>query len=371
MIEGIISSIIATILVAVGVFLYRKGYFLEWYDLLLRKLSTSVNVREIDNKRLNRIRKLLIRKLISDQTRKGIHYGQFGKSAANLESAKYQGNPENLAIKPRIYLTFWPGVILKKHNLAPRALHLAIKGIQKLYHNNRITVSQSLSSGMLPDKQPVMISYRHTMCGALFLYYHLSWNSVTRGVVDLMIDRRNKWQNSDGGWAHSDREVIESDLWGSVYAIQLLQILNQSEGVYSAILRKDAEQALKDTLEYFKNEWVTSKWTYGGACAEENAVNLFIDIAPILKIYDLDLYTEVLNHLLNWLSPAYDLSEAYIAICSGIPKPRLCARMAYALYKAGQSKVIWIPLFKNAISDNLDDFISTEIAFLIDLCYEY
>jgi len=131
MIVGIFSSLLATVITVMVAYLWKAGYFHEGRDAFCdrfyrRQLQSATPLQKIPQ-----IRRRLVRKLVRDQSRKGIHFGQFGRSASISESAKYQRNPEDLSVKPRMYLTYWPGTVLQAHNLAPRAVRLAVKGVQR------------------------------------------------------------------------------------------------------------------------------------------------------------------------------------------------------------------------------------------------
>lgn len=371
MIEGVVSSVLATMLVAAVAYLYRHGYLAEWWYVVSEWFPGHVVDSREPQLSVGKFRRSLIRRLVHDQSRTRIHRGQFGKSTSLAEITKYQKNPEELASKPRMYLTFWPTVILKSRDLAPRAVRLAVEGVRQLYENNRIAVRQAISREMLPQKQPTMVSYRHTMCGALFLYHQLGWNTTSSAVVDLMLDERNAWQNADGGWAHSDRDVVESDLWGSVYALRLLDLVLQNTNSFSYIAQKRAGDALAATLRYLTQAWQASRWSYGGAASEENAVLLFIDAAESLRQHDSALHEQVKSHIRSWLSPSGDLSDTYLKACHGVSAGQLYARMAYALFRGQENSSVWGRLFERVVRDGGDVLVSSEMAFMIDLSYEY
>ncbi len=272
-----------------------------------------------------------------------------------------------------MYLTYWPGVILKARQICPFALCYSIKGVSRLYERNCIHVTVEF-----PDKPPpagpvarTMVSYRHSMCGALFLYQQIGWNQISRKVVDMMIDPQNPWQNTDGGWAHRDTDGNESDLWGSAYALRLLECVLQSEDSFFESERKCAEDAFTSTQGYLRSAWRTEKWRYGRARSEENAVNLFIDVAKVLGRHDSSLQHDVITWLHSCLSPSGDLSEQYLVAFrnSDIDSPRLSARMAYALFRVGEPN--WTKLFETVISSRGESLNSAEMAFMIDLTYEF
>ena len=194
MIEGIVASIIAAVVGAISVAAYRSSWLSGLVDLLLITLGKS-RVRRIGGAppTVGKLQKLIVRLLLADQSLIGVHKGQFGKSTSLSVSKKWQtqGSRENVSIKPRIYLTYWPTLILRRHNLTKRSVGLARLSIQNLFLNNRILVAQSAAPNMAPDREPVIVSYRHTMAGSLILAAFESWNPTTRATLDAMIDPKN------------------------------------------------------------------------------------------------------------------------------------------------------------------------------------
>jgi len=266
MIEGVISSLVAAIVVAVVVYLRKTGYFDEWRDLVAERFHRRVPQNASPLQAIQRLRRVLVRCLVLDQSRSGVHFGQFGRSTSLGESAKYQRNPEDLSIKPRMYLTFWPGVILQAPGLAPRAVRLATRGVQQLFEDGCIYVHQPINTESLPQRQTKLISYRHTICGAYYLYVQLGWNKTTGVVLDRMLDSRNGWQNADGGWAHSNQGVVDSDLWGTAYALRLIDAaIRQCSGHISVAQLNLAKLAQQDTVRFLAQSWSNRGWAYGGA----------------------------------------------------------------------------------------------------------
>jgi hypothetical protein len=372
MIEGVLSSLAAAVIAAVVVYLWKAGYFQEWWDLTSERFRLD---RTHNTSRLRVVRPLrrqLVRQLILDQSRSGVHCGQFGRSTSLAESAKYQRNPEDLSVKPRMYLTFWPGVVLGTRGLASRAVRLANRGVQQLFDDGCIHVHQPISAESLPQRQTRLVSYRHTMCGAYYLYLQLGWNSTTSVVLDRMLDPRNRWQNSDGGWAHSNKGVVESDLWACAYAFRLLDAAITQCGEHMRAQQLDlAKAAQGKTARFLTDSWKKNQWAYGGASAEENAVSLYIEVAEALPRYDRNLYTDVSSELETWLSPAGGLSDAYIGACHDVLPLQLRARMAYALFRGARERAAWSPLFEQVLLDDARGLISSELAFVIDLTFEY
>jgi hypothetical protein len=372
MIQGVLSSLVATVIAALMVYLWKAGYLQEWHDLSSEWLRVNRTQEASPLRVIPRLRRRLVRQLILDQSRSGVHYGQFGRSTSFAESAKYQRNPEDLSTKPRMYLTFWPGVVLGTRGLASRAVRLANRGVQLLFDHGCIHVHQPISTGSLPQRQTRLVSYRHTICGAYYLYLQIGWNDTTRVVLDRMLDPRNRWQNSDGGWAHSNKGVVDSDLWACAYAFRLLDAAITQCGEQITTRQSDlAKVAQANTVRFLTESWRKNKWAYGAAGAEENAVSLYIEVAEALPRYDRDLFAAVSSELETWLSPAGDLSEAYIGACHDVLPVQLRARMAYALFRGFPRRLAWSPLFEHVLHDDHRGLISSEVAFVIDLTFEY
>ena len=368
---GIISSILATLIVATTVYAYRRGLIHVYWDHLVSWLLPSHTSSEKDKTNdPDRVRRILIRLLRRDQSRTGPHYGQFGRSASLDEQEKYQTGSEKLSLKPRLYLTNWPCTILKEHNLEPRSIRIAANGIERLFVNSRVYVYQSATQQTPPHHQPQIISYRHTICGALLLHHVKGWIRIVRNVVDAMLDDRNDWQKADGGWAQCDREHTQSDLWGSAYALRLLQCVLDDSKTFSSAEHTLAFNAISRTIAYFRKCWEKNEWSYGKSLSEENAVILLIEIAPVLLRHDRQFLDTVVAHTKQWLSPSGDLSESYLATCKDIPRTVLYARMSYALCLGQQSTSLWLPLYYRSVENLTDDLNSADMSFLIALSYQ-
>lgn len=363
------SLVVAAVLAVIG-YMYRAGTldsFWDWIVTWIRLSSQSFS--KTSHTDSAKVRAILLTRLRRDQCRSGVHYGQFGRGVTQGEEKKYQTGAENLSVKPRMYLTVWPSVVLAKHNLAPRMLVIARKGVEQLYHNNRIHVYQSATRHTPPHSQPHIISYRHTICGALILYHLKGSKSIVRNVIDAMIDERNHWQKTDGGWAQCDREHTASDLWGSAYALRLLSQVVADPATFSEHERNSFSQAIARTLHYFTTCWEKKKWSYGGSTSPENSVLLLIEIAPILGEVDPAFLNSVLRSVREWLSLSGNLSESYRDACKEVSHAALNARMSYALCRSSQPVESWHSLYLQA-TENLDQNLnSADMSFLIELSY--
>ena len=158
-----------------------------------------------------------LRWLGRDQNLVGNHRGQFGKRASFKEERLFLTGAENLKVKPRLYLTGWTCFILSELKLGERYLNRAAHGIEVLLQEGIVKVYQGATSKTPPDRQPEIVSYRHTIRADQILSV-LNYDMKTVAeVLGRMLDERNGWQNSEGGWAQCDEEFIESELWASTY----------------------------------------------------------------------------------------------------------------------------------------------------------
>jgi len=384
MINGIIASLIATIIVSITLFLYKKGYILEFYNWFLFLFKPKGDSKQsISPNKLTKFQKGITRKLLLDQSRFGRHRGQFGKSCDLLNSKKWQtkGSKENINLKPRIYLTYWPIFILNKYklrqyslNLAIKySLNLAIKGIKELFHNNKIPVFSS-SPQTSPTELTLTFNIRHTMAGAHILAIEDPNNNITRSVIGQMLDSDNHWQDENGGWRQTSDLSSKVDLWASVYAIKLLDFVIKSElktfdGTSDLVI-----ETIKRTIAFIKGEFKSNKWGEPGKLlVEENLVSIFIDLAPLLLEYSPSLYKDCLNEMKSWLDNAGNLSERYLSAIGKQSTPisieQAYARMAYAFYLADENN--WKLWFERLTDCSLKTMFSSELAFLLELTFKY
>jgi hypothetical protein len=371
---GAMGSLIASIIAGISVYMYKVGLLSECYQCLLsysfRPTFASLSDRQISPQKITSV---LLHRLRWGQTLWpwNIHYGQFGR---NGNSDRFLGAKEAASIKPRMYLTSWPAIVMARRGLSPRNVVWATKGVLRLlvrHGDYRVHVSQSVGIGRPPRDEPRMVSFRHTMCGAWLLHSIQGWNPISREIVDSMIDVRNGWQNKDGGWALCDHEYTASDLWASAYAAQLLDKV-LSDDVLAGGQRSLARDALASTLEYFKVSWHKKRWTLQASQSEENAVLMLADLGPLLLVHDRTFLQDVVSHIVTWLSPAGYLSDQYVSkllVNRDLSTSVLYARMSYALYRAGENVSLWEPLYRKAIALLDDKLNSAELAFLLDLTY--
>lgn len=379
MIEGIIVSILSALIIGMSTLIYKKGYLHSFAESVLFQIAPSgLKDQKLLPKKTTKLQKNLVRKLLLDQNRFGHHKGQYGKSCDAIHSKKWQtkGSDENLNLKPRMYLTYWPVLILQKHNLARRSVNLAISGIENLFTDSKIPVHTSA-----PSPSPTNINFkwnhRHSMAGAHLLALAQPNNKITRSVVDQMLDKRNSWQDITGGWWQTSEMKGKPDLWASVYAVKLLDFIYSSEIESFQKQMKPIKEIIKTTFLYLENEWNDNKWGDSkNLLIEENVVSIYIDLASMLPKYSPKLLSECVEVMKSWLSPIGDASKEYLNKLSSQKQPiyneQAYARLAYAFYLAeDDSFADWKFLFEKSVQDSLDRFFSSELAFLIDLSIDY
>ncbi len=374
MIEGIVASIIGAVVVAISVAVYRSSWFGDFFDLLLITMG-KLRVRQPSGapQTVRKLQKRIVRLLLAGQSLIGVHKGQFGKSTSPSESKKWQtqGDRENFSIKPRMYLTYWPTLILHRHNLVKRYVGFARLSIHSLFSNNRIFVAQSASPNMAPDREPVLVSYRHTMAGSLILAAFESWNPTTRATLDAMLDPKNDWQKKNGGWLQVSDDFKTADLWASAYAVKLLNMCLSTSSPFSKGEQTRAERLLISTLSFFEEQWAKKHWAFGQLTAEEAAVPLYIDLVQALAQWKPSMASDCLKVFETWLSPSGDLSDSYKAKLKGVPPEQLYARMAYAYYLGDNDSNIWKILFERLVQGDLTELYSSDLSFTLDMSFAY
>lgn len=370
MVDGILSSLIVAILVPLTIAAYKYTFLGAVIDQAVLPLFGKGANQEPTVKAF---RKRLIRLLVADQSVLGPHKGQFGKATSLAESDRWQlpGSKEDVSVKPRMYLTFWPIHVLSKHQVAKRSLSFAFSGIEAIFQNQRVMVAQSASPHMSPLGVPQIVSYRHSMAGALVLAVKDPWNSITRSVVDAMLDPKNKWQKPNGGWRQVGDDFSGADLWASAYAAKLLDYCLDVDSPISSNERKRAEEVLDLTLQFLEESWLKNKWAAGKIVAEEGGPMLFIDTVAVLKKYKPELEASCIAAFESWLCLGGDLSDDYKKKLSTIPPVSLYARMAYAFYLSAPNLSHWKVLFERLSQHNPSELHSSELAFAIDMSYAY
>lgn len=133
-VEIAVGVIVAGV-VGLGDWLTRSGRLLD-FALLIQSTFEGDTARA---PRLGKAHRRLLRLLLRDQSRWGRHFGQFGRSASLAESPKWNSTKERQSTKPRMFMTRWPCYVLDRHQIAPRALRRAMRGIRHLFVKGYIT----------------------------------------------------------------------------------------------------------------------------------------------------------------------------------------------------------------------------------------
>ncbi len=268
-------------------------------------------------------------------------------------------------------------IILHKRGLASKSVDLTCTGVGSLFVENRIPLS-SASARPIPTRPSPDFEWnlRHTMEAADLLLKIRPQNRLSRVVLDLMLDERNCWQDSSGGWFHTSEAGSQKDLWSSAYALKLLTAFCDSTSGMSKTLSNNINSRLGKTIDFFTNEWDKNKWEIPGKVAkEENIMLLYIDLAQIFARYSKKLQTECLAMIESWLSPVEALSDSYLSTLMSqnvpVPPQQAYARAAYALYLSQTNSDRWILLFEKAIKYGLVGMFSCEWAFILDLSFSY
>jgi hypothetical protein len=378
MIEKLIITLIVAGITASIKVLDRKGYV----QVLINQARFHIAPPKIHNQKLltkeiTKLQAVLIRKLVSDQNNFGNHRGQYGKSFDAISSEKYQTETsgENLKLKPRMYLTYWPVMIMNKHRVAHKSVAYAFAGIERLFIDGRIPL---FSSGpeLSPIRREQKWNYRHSLAGAHILAIYQHNNSTTRSVVGQMLDKNKPWQDISGGWWQTSEKTGKPDIWASAYALKLLDFVSTNQISAFTGETSSIKQATEQTISFLETDWERQHWgDPGRLLTEETLVLMFIELSPILSRYSSELKIKCISAMKEWLNPAGNLSNAYLAKLAAEPNPifqeQAYVRMAYACYLAKDNSLDWRPLFEKAVRSPLNHLYSTDWAFLLDLSFVY
>lgn len=351
-----------------------------------------------------RVRRSLLRLLLRDQDWKGLHRGEFGRHRDLSHAHRWQtlGSREIPDLKPRMFMTYWPVVVLNKHKLAKSNVRLAFAAMAKLLEKYK---KIPMFTGELGEKPGIPAAmkwnYRHTMNAALSLSELDRNNKHTLSVISMLLDASSGWQQGSGeyagGWWGTSDKKGTPDLWACAFALELLLLgCAGPDDHRTAEIRFAAVPRIRDTLKYLRKEWDERRWGIGNVLLpEESMVLMFIQLNPMVaespgrdgrpslcRLSELDPEShEFLSVLLNEVSSTMNsfntqlgmLKESYVDLMGKQDPPihpeQLAARLAYAQWLAGG--VNWANLFDSAVNGNLGRMFSTELSFLIELTYHY
>jgi hypothetical protein len=305
----------------------------------------------------------ILSQLLMQQTKQGLHAGQFGDHPD--QSASWQPGHENISRKPRLYMTLWPCRILRRHNLGSEALSFAVQGVCAIFEGGVILGDED--SVPIPNQRSRFISYRHSICGALLLLEQVGWNKISEGILAKMLDRGSGWRAKDRGWAHSDALPGESDLYSSLYAIQLLERVHRSIDTHPD-LADAVVRPLETTLDYLEETWERTGWAYGRLTSEESFPLAFAEVAEVLRERRPALFERVRDELLLYRNPVGTLEHEYRRRADQrVSEQSHLARFAYATFLALEPGSVWRGFGQRALAGELAGLTSAELAWLLDL----
>jgi hypothetical protein len=308
----------------------------------------------------------LLTLMLQDQSQSGTHDGQFGRSESLAKAGAWNPGVEDLDSKPRMYMTRWPCRILRRHQLAKSALDRAVQGIERLFVGNVIPGEQSLNP--FPGRRKRFTNFRHTLCGALILLEQKGWNPATEWVVGRVLSRAATWRTRNFGWLHSNAKSNETDLYSSLYAVQLLEAsINNPEAPVG--LADAAEPILDASLAFLAGEWDANGWAYETLTRQEVLPLAFIEVASILRQRRRALYDAIVDELRLYRNPGGGLQEEYLGLTDETVSEETClARFAYASYLAIEEPTeVWRGFADAALRGDEGTLTSVEAAWLIDL----
>jgi hypothetical protein len=358
-----VELLAAAIVVALGWF-FATGLWANAFSRVSAAFDSEV--RDAGDNRGETFRRLL-RMLLRDQSRFGRHRGQFGRLRSLGQGRAWAPPVERMFSRPRMYVTRWPCRVLKSHGLAPRALALAIAGVEALFENHMILGEEDTNP--LAWRRRRFVNLRHTICAALILFEQKGWEQAhVKAVVGEMLSRGDRWRRR-GGWLHSEAEPDSADLYSTLYAVQLLDAVTNCPDV-SSDLAEAAEAVVQQSLVYLENEWKEHGWKYRALSAQESFPLAFIEVAEVLRRRRPELHDSVVDRLLAHRNPAGGLQSGYLAAVqdeSDVSAECLLARNAYATYQALLPRSVWGPLRDAALAGNCGSLTAVEAAFLIDM----
>lgn len=225
----------------------------------------------------------LLQWLRRDQSRRGLHFGEFGRQAQIQEESRFQDRPTDFAAKPRLYLTGWPCFILHELGMGERSLEFAITGITRLLASGPIQARATVPAH--PEFVPTVASFRHTFRAVQILYRLQPSNDIVVDLIGQMVDPHKKWQHADGGWPQfeSDRR---SDLWATTYAVALLHRASQNCDPLFKGTKREIAALIENGTAFLQDEWHRNKWKYAKASAAHNAIQICHELSDCLKSRD-------------------------------------------------------------------------------------
>jgi hypothetical protein len=319
-------------------------------------------------KRSGHVPEFLVQWLINDQSKDTIHYGQFGRQANPKEEALYQKTgAERQDVKPRMYLTFWPTIVMHKHNMAPRQVAFAIEGTKRLFRGQQIRVAVGASPGMSPLSASDTVSFRHTIKAAHLFLRTNTHRDIVRTVLGQALDSSRQWQNQDGSWAQCDTLLGTSDVWASTYAAAFLFDVLRLKGELGALDASAATSALKRTLASLRAEWTLNQWAHGKVASAENAPLMYHELHEVLVKCDPDLGKAVRAYCRNWLTSTCQVSGAYLEKCQATTYAAASARLGYVIFLSGEDPALVEALSDEALASFDQGLNAADIGFLLDI----
>ena len=321
-------------------------------------------------KELNAVEEVLLHWLHEDQAHHGYRRGQYGLSADPHEGAIYEA-PKSLDRQyamPEVHLTGWPCFILSKHHLAPDQLELAYHGVQKLLKNGlvRALPKNQEESAWYDSTYLGPVSYRHAIRSAQILFHAGDSLNEVRQVLDLMFS--SDWQAMDGGWKQYESSK-SSDLYCSVYAAALIHAtLSADLSILSTKQSSQAKACLASTLKFLAATWSQLRWAYESASPEQNAPQIFPEVAEVLHCHAPNLLAEIVEWLVDWVNDDIGLvKRAYFDGCYRITRSQAYTRFAYAFFVGGRRPNQWQPLYESAILFHDEGCNACDVAWLLDI----
>jgi hypothetical protein len=245
-----------------------------------------------------------------------------------------------------------------------------MKGVQCLMPDGRVIEPQSAEADTPVDETPRIVSYRHSIRGAQILLALDDSAPEAVKTVGRMLSESPDWQAENGGWRQCETTFRRADLWASAYAIGILDyVIRFGPHLLQKSSVERVEARIERTIDFLQAEWDRSKWAYSKASAAQNAVLVFHEVCVALELRRQAFWKEVKDWLSDWISDVGRLDASYLEACTRITTSSASARVAYALYLAGEHKCVWSPLLEDAIREFSNEASSADAAFMLDLLF--
>lgn len=342
MLESIIASIIATGIIEISLRLLKRKTLFILLPNFFKKITTFIIRRK---SRSEDAIITFMNYLEHDQQKEGAFRGQFGLGSRITEEKRFQSIEDINKIhesKPRLFLTYWPTLLLTKYYQIPKA-KLLVENVKHGIENLLVDCWIPVVIGATHFTDPTgvrqlqkIISIRHTIRAAQIVLIIEPTSYIPKTILGRMLENSSNMQAENGGWRQCKEEFTEPDLWGSAYAIGFLNscILGAKELNLNTSIISKAENKLNKTIDWLDIQWSKNKFKYGKVPTEENSPHIFVEVFYALQRYRPKLLTNILSHINSFLDDFSHPTEKYIKKLKIVGSFSAASRIAYANFLA-------------------------------------